>query len=92
MRIVVTGSACKLGSVTVDALRKKGHIVFGVDIIESSTTDFILDIRNYKDVVLLTRGYDAIIHTAALHGKHMDLNYPRQDFIETNITGTLNLI
>lgn len=44
------------------------------------------------DVLLHTKGYDAIIHTAALHGKHMDQNYLRQDFINTNITGTLNLL
>ena len=31
MKIIVTGSAGRLGSVTVDTLRKKGHIVFGVD-------------------------------------------------------------
>lgn len=35
MKIIVTGSAGRLGSVTVDTLRKKGHIVFGVDLVES---------------------------------------------------------
>lgn len=92
MRIIVTGSSGKLGQVTVDTLRKRGHIVSGVDIIPSRTTDFILDIRNYQHVLSLTKGYDAIIHTAALHGRHMDLKYTREDFIETNITGTLNLL
>lgn len=92
MRIIVTGSAGKLGSVTVETLRKKGHTVVGIDIMQSKTTDCILDIKDYNKVLLLTKGYDAIVHTAALHGKHMDLSYPRQDFIETNITGTLNLL
>ena len=40
----------------------------------------------------ITRGIDAVIHTAALHGKHMDLHYPREDFVDTNIKGTLNLL
>lgn len=27
-----------------------------------------------------------------MHGRHMDINVPRIDFIETNILGTLNLL
>jgi len=42
--------------------------------------------------VELTRGFDAVIHTAALHGRHMDLNYLREEFVDTNIKGTLNLL
>lgn len=92
MRILVTGSAGKLGSTTVQTLRQAGHHVTGIDLLESNTTDHFLDIQQLDSVIEFTVGYDAIIHTAALHGRHMDLNYIRQHFIDTNITGTLNLL
>ncbi|WP_336835621.1 NAD(P)-dependent oxidoreductase [Sphingobacterium siyangense] len=92
MRILVTGSSGKLGSVTVQNLRRAGHDVTGVDLLESDTTDQLLDVKRAESVTEFTRGYDAIIHAAALHGRHMDLNYSRQSFIDTNITGTLNLL
>lgn len=92
MRILVTGSSGKLGSVTVRNLRRAGHDVTGIDLLASDTTDYFLDVQQAEAVIEFTSGYEAIIHTAALHGRHMDLNYSRQSFIDTNITGTLNLL
>ncbi|WP_333864106.1 NAD-dependent epimerase/dehydratase family protein [Sphingobacterium sp.] len=92
MRILVTGSSGKLGSVTVKNLHRAGHDVTGIDLLASDTTDYILDVQQAESVTEFTSGYEAIIHTAALHGRHMDLNYSRQSFIDTNITGTLNLL
>ncbi|WCT12748.1 NAD-dependent epimerase/dehydratase family protein [Mucilaginibacter jinjuensis] len=92
MKILVTGSAGKLGSVTVEHLRKHNYEVTGADIITSTTTNLILDIKDKQAVLEATQGYDAIIHTAAIHGKHYELGYPRELFIDTNIYGTLNLL
>lgn len=92
MRILVTGSSGKLGSITVRNLLRAGHNVTGIDLLASDTTEHFLDIQQTEAVVEFTRSYDAIVHTAALHGRHMDLNYSRQSFIDTNITGTLNLL
>ena len=47
--------------------------------------------KHFPKTVEVTKGYDAIIHTAALHGKHTDLNYPRVQFVDTNFKGTTNL-
>ncbi len=91
-RILVTGSAGKLGSVTVYYLRQKGYEVVGADIVESATTDVLLDIKNKKNVDKITKSVDVIVHTAAMHGKHFELKYPRRDFIKTNIDGTFNLL
>ncbi|KIO78583.1 hypothetical protein TH53_02805 [Pedobacter lusitanus] len=92
MRILVTGSSGQLGSVTVNHLRNHGHEVIGIDLIPAPTTDQLTDIQQEAPVELITQNIDAIIHTAAIHGKHYELKYPREDFINVNIKGTLNLL
>jgi UDP-glucose 4-epimerase len=37
------------------------------------------------------RGVDAVLHTATLHKPHI-VTHSRQDFVDANITGTLNLL
>lgn len=89
---MVTGSAGQLGSVTVEHLKRHDHEVTGADIVSSGTTDLLLDIKDKHTVLEVTKGYDSIIHTAAIHGKHYELGYPREAFIDTNIYGTLHLL
>jgi UDP-glucose 4-epimerase len=91
-KILVTGSSGRLGSVIVSQLKAKNYTVVGIDVAESETTNNIIDIRDKNQVLEITDGIDAIIHTAAMHGKHFELNYPREAFIETNINGTFNLL
>ncbi|WP_164110170.1 MULTISPECIES: NAD-dependent epimerase/dehydratase family protein [Sphingobacterium] len=92
MKILVTGSSGRLASVVVDHLRSLGHKVIGIDIIAHPATDELIDILDIEAVENITKGVDAIVHTAAIHGKHYDLNYPRSVFIDVNIKGTLNLL
>ncbi|MGF7079710.1 NAD-dependent epimerase/dehydratase family protein [Mucilaginibacter sp. UYCu711] len=92
MKVLVTGSGGQLGSITVKQLRSCGHEVVGLDIILSETTDQFADIRDKNRMMEVIKGFDAIIHTAAVHGKHYDLNYSRESFIDINIYGTLNLL
>jgi UDP-glucose 4-epimerase len=92
MKVLVTGSSGQLGSATVKHLKKHGHIVYGIDIVPSGTTDELIDITNPDSMMATCRGFDAVIHTAALHGKHYESGYPRSSFININITGTLNLL
>ncbi|WP_454803521.1 NAD-dependent epimerase/dehydratase family protein [Mucilaginibacter phyllosphaerae] len=92
MKILVTGSSGQLGSATVKHLRDCGFSTKGIDIIPSLTTDEIIDIKDKSAVERVTAGFDAVIHTAAIHGKHYELNYSRESFIDTNIYGTLNLL
>lgn len=91
-KILVTGSSGQLGQELVIQLKQKKYDVMGIDIVTSSTTDQIIDIRNIEQIEKITIGFDAIIHTAAIHGKHYELNYPREEFIKTNIDGTFNLL
>ncbi|MGF7077276.1 NAD-dependent epimerase/dehydratase family protein [Mucilaginibacter sp. 3215] len=92
MRVLITGSSGRLGAVTVNHLRINGHQVTGIDIIPAETTDELIDILNKAAVLAIAKNTDAIIHTAAIHGKHYELNYPREAFIDVNIYGTLNLL
>lgn len=89
---MVTGSSGKLGTAVVKRLRHLGYKVIGIDLIAGSTTNKQLDIRDKNLISKLPNGFDAIIHTAAIHGMHYDLDYSRESFIETNIYGTLNLL
>ena len=91
-KIVVTGSSGQLGSALFNQLKLRNYSVLGIDIVQSQTTDRLIDIRDSAQINKITIGFDAIIHTAALHGKHYELNYPREEFISTNINGTFNLL
>jgi UDP-glucose 4-epimerase len=92
MKILITGASGQLGSATVKHLKKHHYTVYGIDVITSPTTDELVDITNQDSVTSVCRGFDAIIHTAAVHGKHYELGYPREAFIATNIAGTLYLL
>lgn len=92
MKILVTGSSGQLGREIVKQLKAKKYDVIGVDIVTAETTDRILDIQNVQEVEAITKGVEAIIHTAALHGKHYEQGYSRESFIRTNIDGTFNLL
>lgn len=92
MKILITGASGRLGSVTVDHLRSLGHEIIGIDLIEHPSTDELIDILDLDAIERITKGVDAIVHTAALHGKHYDLNYSREAFVDVNIKGTLNLL
>lgn len=92
MKVLVTGSSGKLGTAVMHKLKSAGVTVVGADLVDSSTTDLIVDIKNKVQVDDACRNVDAVINTAALHGKHYDLNYSREEFIDTNIYGTLKLL
>jgi nucleoside-diphosphate-sugar epimerase len=91
-KILVTGSSGQLGREIVKQLKLRDYEVLGIDVVESDTTNKLINIRNKEQVKNITIGMDAIIHTAAIHGKHYELKYPREEFIETNINGTFNLL
>lgn len=91
-KILVTGSSGQLGKEIVLLLEDKGYTVVGLDVVPSSTTHVNVNIRDAEAVNKITEGVDAIIHTAAIHGKHYEMGYPRVEFIKTNINGTFNLL
>lgn len=91
MTILVTGSAGHLGEALMRVLRSRGREARGVDIKTSDFTDRVGSIVDREFVREAMAGVEAVLHTATLHKPHV-ATHTRQDFIDTNITGTLNLL
>jgi UDP-glucose 4-epimerase len=91
MRILVTGSAGHLGEALVRVLGEEGHEVRGLDVLESAFTSVAGSIVDRAVVRESVRGMDAVLHAATLHKPHVG-SHGRADFVDTNITGTLNLL
>ncbi len=74
LRVLVTGSAGKVGRAAVAALQKKGHEVRATDLIpptferpEDTDPEYIqADLTDAGDAFAVTRGMDAVVHAAAL--------------------------
>jgi nucleoside-diphosphate-sugar epimerase len=91
MRILVTGSSGHLGEALVRTSSELRHEVIGLDIIPSRFTNIIGSVTDRSCVAQCMRGVQTVFHAATLHRPHID-THSRQDFVDTNITGTLNLL
>jgi nucleoside-diphosphate-sugar epimerase len=91
VRILVTGSAGHLGEALVRVLSEQGHAVTGLDVLKSPTTTVRGSIADRAVARQATAGADAVVHAATLHKPHVG-SHGRAEFVETNITGTLNLL
>jgi UDP-glucose 4-epimerase len=91
MKILVTGSAGHLGEALVRALRDLRYDVVGLDIAASPFTTETGSITDRSLVGRCMDGVQAVFHAATLHKPHV-ATHSRQDFVDTNISGTLNLL
>ncbi|HEY7391283.1 MAG TPA: NAD(P)-dependent oxidoreductase [Bryobacteraceae bacterium] len=91
MAILVTGSAGHLGEALLRTLLETGRTVTGLDIKNSPFTDAVGSIMDRQFAKNSMAGIDAVIHTATLHKPHV-ATHTRQQFVDTNISGTLNLL
>ena len=91
MRVLVTGSSGHLGEALVRVLGGEGIDVVGLDVLASPHTSAVGSIADRGFVRRSMAGVDAVIHAATLHKPHVG-SHTRQDFVDTNITGTLNLL
>lgn len=90
-RVLVTGSAGHLGEALVRVLRDEGREVVGVDLLESAFTDLVGSVADREFVRRCVGGATTVLHTATLHKPHVG-THTRQDFVGTNISGTLGLL
>jgi UDP-glucose 4-epimerase len=93
MRVLVTGSTGWLGRFIVPLLRSAGHEVVGLDVVSGPQTDVVgsVDDRPLIGKIFGQHAFDGVIHSAALHKPDI-LRYPRHNFIDVNVSGTLNLL
>jgi nucleoside-diphosphate-sugar epimerase len=91
MKVMVTGSSGHLGEALVRTLRGSNHEVVSLDIKHSPFTSTVGSIVDRDCVRHCMHGVEAVLHAATLHKPHVG-THSRQDFIDTNIAGTLNLL
>jgi len=91
MKYLVTGSSGHLGEALVRTLRGMGHEVCGMDVLTSAHTDVAGSITDRELVRDTINGTDAVLHSATLHKPHV-ATHSMQEFIDTNISGTLVLL
>ena len=91
MTILVTGSAGHLGEGLMRRLRAQSREARGLDIKPSAFTDRVGSIADRDFVVEAMRGVQCVIHSATLHKPHV-ATHSYQNFVDTNITGTLTLL
>ena len=72
-------------------LRAQGRAAVGLDITPSPFTQHVGSIADRALVKKAMRGVETVLHTATLHKPHV-ATHSSQDFIDTNVTGTLVLL
>jgi UDP-glucose 4-epimerase len=91
MRILVTGSSGHLGEALMRALGDQGFDLVGLDVLASPFTTVVGSVADRGCVRRCVAGADAVLHTATLHKPHVG-SHRREDFVHTNISGTLTLL
>jgi nucleoside-diphosphate-sugar epimerase len=91
MKTLVTGSAGHLGEALARTLRERHDDVVGLDVLASPFTTHVGSITDRSLVKRCMAGVETVFHVATLHKPHVG-THSRQDFVDTNITGTLNLL
>ena len=72
-------------------LHAAGCQAIGLDIKHSAFTHRVGSVADRSFVKKCMPGVHAVLHTATLHKPHI-ATHTRQDFVDTNVTGTLNLL
>lgn len=91
MKILVTGSSGHLGEAIIRTLINLEIKYIGIDILPAGYTTNVGSITDRDFVSKCLRGVDFVLHTATLHKPHV-ATHTYQDFVDTNIIGTLNLL
>jgi len=91
MKVLVTGSSGHLGEALIRTLQARGDDAIGLDITSSPFTTHVGSVADRKAVRRAMAGCEVVLHTATLHKPHV-ATHSRQAFVDTNITGTLNLL
>jgi len=91
MQALVTGSSGHLGEAIVRTLMAAGRQVSGLDIKPSTFTTNVGSVSDRSCVRDAMAGINTVFHAATLHKPHMATRSMEQ-FVDTNVTGTLALL
>ncbi len=91
MTHLVTGSSGHLGEALMRTFRSADIDAVGIDIKPGHFTDAVGSIADPDFVNAHALNAEVILNTATLHKPHV-ATHSRQAFVDTNITGTLNLL
>lgn len=93
-KILVTGGAGFIGTNLVNELKKRGHEVFAIDLLNNERDDYArCDVRSIRQLerVFEIRRFDYVYHLAAEYGRWNGEDY-YENLWETNVVGTKNVI
>jgi UDP-glucose 4-epimerase len=90
-KVLVTGSAGHLGEALVRTLIHLQYEVVAIDILQSPFTTHVGSIADRSFVHECMQGVQTVFHAATLHKPHV-VTHSAQQFVDTNITGTLTLL
>jgi nucleoside-diphosphate-sugar epimerase len=90
-RFLVTGSSGHLGEALVRVLRDAGQEVVGLDVLPSVETTLVGSVADRALVRRAMEGVDGVLHSATLHKPHVG-SHSWEEFVETNVTGTMVLL
>ena len=91
MTILITGSSGHLGEALARILTAQKRDFTGADIKAGPFTDHVGDISDPDFAARAMKGVSAVLHSATLHKPHV-VTHSMQQFVDTNVTGTLNLL
>ena len=91
MTLLVTGSSGHLGEALMRVLGDRGQEAVGIDHRPGPYTQRVGSITDRAFVRASMKGATAVLHAATLHKPHV-ATHSRQDFVDVNVIGTLNLL
>lgn len=95
--VLVTGATGHLGFALMSSLPEYGYTPIGIDILPSRNEEHKILVGSIADAEFCANVFRTyphlryVLHTATLHKPHVD-SHAKNDFIDTNIRGTLNLL
>jgi nucleoside-diphosphate-sugar epimerase len=89
--ILVTGSSGHLGEALMRTLQAQRRETIGIDVLPGAFTQHVGSITDRAFVRRCMKHVTTVLHAATLHKPHV-ATHGRQDFVDVNITGTLNLL
>ena len=91
MTVLVTGSSGHLGEALMRTLQAQRREAIGIDVLPGAFTHQVGSITDRAFVRHCMKHVTTVLHAATLHKPHV-ATHSRQDFVDVNISGTLNLL